>query len=205
MIDDDGSRTAVTWDRFEAFHATVRTQRRRTRLAATGLPGPSRRGSRMSTLTARRVYLHVQRARARPDGSSSNGGLIKTRASDALIAAGRERSRIITRVGRDHTPGTASSGSLFGKALDAAKSALDPAGIMNPGVPRARSAPSRARAAYASTLSRFRPWTPTASQPRLGSPSHGSGQAIAGELRSAPGRGGPLRLDPTLVASRRRP
>ena len=59
---------------------------------------------------------------------------IKTRASDALIAAGGTITHHHA-VGRDHMPWyRAQRPALFGKALAAAKSALDPAGIMNPGV-----------------------------------------------------------------------
>ena len=59
---------------------------------------------------------------------------IKTRASDALIAAGGTITHHHA-VGRDHMPWyRAQRPALFGKALDAAKGALDPAGILNPGV-----------------------------------------------------------------------
>ena len=59
---------------------------------------------------------------------------IKTRASDALIAAGGTITHHHA-VGRDHMPWyRAQRPDLFGKAFAAAKSALDPAGIMNPGV-----------------------------------------------------------------------
>ena len=60
--------------------------------------------------------------------------MIKTRASDALIAAGGTITHHHA-VGRDHMPWyRAQRPDLFGKAFAAAKSALDPAGIMNPGV-----------------------------------------------------------------------
>ena len=59
---------------------------------------------------------------------------IKARASDALIAAGGTITHHHA-VGRDHMPWyRAQRPALFGKALAAAKSVLDPAGIMNPGV-----------------------------------------------------------------------
>ena len=59
---------------------------------------------------------------------------IKTRASDALIAAGGTITHHHA-VGRDHMPWYREQRpALFGKALAAAKCALDPAGIMNPGV-----------------------------------------------------------------------
>ena len=60
--------------------------------------------------------------------------LIKTRASDALIAAGGTITHHHA-VGRDHMPWyRAQRPDLFGKAFEATKRALDPAGIMNPGV-----------------------------------------------------------------------
>jgi alkyldihydroxyacetonephosphate synthase len=60
--------------------------------------------------------------------------LIKARASDALIAAGGTITHHHA-VGRDHMPRyRAQRPDLFGKAFEAAKTALDPAGIMNPGV-----------------------------------------------------------------------
>ena len=60
--------------------------------------------------------------------------MIKTRASDALIAAGGTITHHHA-VGRAHMPWyRAQRPALFGRALAAAKSALDPAGIMNPGV-----------------------------------------------------------------------
>ena len=59
---------------------------------------------------------------------------IKTRASDALIAAGGTITHHHA-VGRDHMPWYREQRpALFGGALDAAKRALDPAGILNPGV-----------------------------------------------------------------------
>ena len=59
---------------------------------------------------------------------------IKTRASDALIAAGGTITHHHA-VGRDHMPWYREQRPpLFGAALAAAKRALDPAGVMNPGV-----------------------------------------------------------------------
>jgi alkyldihydroxyacetonephosphate synthase len=59
---------------------------------------------------------------------------IKTRASDALLAAGGTITHHHA-VGRDHMPWYREQRpALFGRALDAAKSVLDPARILNPGV-----------------------------------------------------------------------
>ena len=132
-IINDTFETAITWDRFEAFHATVRKATEDALVAATGRKG---------TVSTR--FTHVY-----PDGPAvyytfsvlgRTGRLIeqwreiKTRASDALIAAGGTITHHHA-VGRDHMPWyRAQRPALFGKAFAAAKSALDPAGIMNPGV-----------------------------------------------------------------------
>ena len=59
---------------------------------------------------------------------------VKTRASDALIAAGGTITHHHA-VGRDHMPWyRVQRPPLFGEALAAVKRTLDPAGIMNPGV-----------------------------------------------------------------------
>ncbi len=130
---NDTFETAITWERFEAFHAAVRTATEQALSDATGHKG---------TVSTR--FTHVY-----PDGPAvyytfnvegAPGRLIeqwreiKTRASDALIAAGGTITHHHA-VGRDHMPWyRAQRPDLFGKAFAAAKSALDPAGIMNPGV-----------------------------------------------------------------------
>jgi alkyldihydroxyacetonephosphate synthase len=61
-------------------------------------------------------------------------GQIKTRASHARIAAGGAITHHHA-VGRDHMLWRrAQRPALFGRAFAAAKTALDPAGIMNPGM-----------------------------------------------------------------------
>ena len=132
---NDTFESAITWDRFEAFHtkpcaaATEEalkeaTGRHRHRLD----PVHPRLSGRAGAL------LHLQRHAATPAASSSSGGTIKTRASDALIAAGGTITHHHA-VGRDHMPWYREQRpALFGKALAAAKAALDPAGILNPGV-----------------------------------------------------------------------
>src|SRR5580704_2221534 len=130
---NDTFETAITWDRFEPFHETVRKATEDALVEATGRKG---------TVSTR--FTHVY-----PDGPAvyytfnvrGDAGrlieqwrLIKTRASDALIAAGGTITHHHA-VGRDHMPWyRAQRPDLFGKAFAAAKSALDPAGIMNPGV-----------------------------------------------------------------------
>ena len=132
-IINDTFETAITWNKFEAFHASVRKATEDALIEATGRKG---------TVSTR--FTHVY-----PDGPAvyytfsalgRTGRLIeqwreiKTRASDALIAAGGTITHHHA-VGRDHMPWyRAQRPALFGKAFAAAKSALDPAGIMNPGV-----------------------------------------------------------------------
>ncbi|MGH7159796.1 MAG: FAD-binding oxidoreductase, partial [Acetobacteraceae bacterium] len=132
-IISDTFETAVTWDRFEALHTTVT----RATLAAirdvTGRPGQ---------ITCRITHAY-------PDGPAPyfsfhalgrHGELIaqcqaiKNAASDALIAAGGTITHHHA-VGRDHRPWyDKERPELFAAALRAAKSALDPGFLFNPGV-----------------------------------------------------------------------
>jgi alkyldihydroxyacetonephosphate synthase len=130
---NDTFETAITWDRFEPFHEAVRKAAEDSLVEATGRKG---------TVSMR--FTHVY-----PDGPAvyytfnvlgDAGRLIeqwrhiKTRASNALIAAGGTITHHHA-VGRDHMPWyRVQRPDLFGKAFAAAKRALDPAGIMNPGV-----------------------------------------------------------------------
>ena len=125
----DTFESAVTWDKFEDFHIAVSAATEDKE--ATAGPGPSR------------PFTHVY-----PDGPAPYYILrmrhtwplieqwrhIKVRASDALLAAGGTITHHHA-VGRDHMPWYREQRPvLFGKALEAAKSVLDPAGILNPGV-----------------------------------------------------------------------
>jgi alkyldihydroxyacetonephosphate synthase len=130
---NDTFETAITWERFEPFHEALRKATEEALKEATGRKG---------TVSTR--FTHVY-----PDGPavyytfSVRGDStrlieqwrhVKTRASDALIAAGGTITHHHA-VGRDHMPWyRAQRPDLFGKAFAAAKRALDPAGIMNPGV-----------------------------------------------------------------------
>jgi alkyldihydroxyacetonephosphate synthase len=130
---NDTFESAITWDRFEAFHDAVRRATAEAMKEATGNAG---------TVSTR--FTHVY-----PDGPavyytfSVRGDRrrlieqwrhVKTRASDALIEAGGTITHHHA-VGRDHMPWYREQRpALFGAALAAAKRALDPAGVMNPGV-----------------------------------------------------------------------
>ena len=129
----DTFETAITWDRFEDFHDKVKTATEAAIRDATG-----RRGQ----VTCR--FTHVY-----PDGPAPyftfhalgrHGDLltqwraIKNAASDALIAAGGTITHHHA-VGRDHRPWyDKERPDLFAAALRAAKCALDPHGLLNPGV-----------------------------------------------------------------------
>ena len=132
-IINDTFETAITWDRFEAFHETVRKATEDALVEATGRKG---------TVSTRFTHVYPDgpavyytfNVRGDPGRLIEQWRHIKTRASDALIAAGGTITHHHA-VGRDHMPWyRAQRPDLFGKAFAAAKSALDPAGIMNPGV-----------------------------------------------------------------------
>ena len=130
---NDTFETAITWDKFEAFHAAVRKATLEALKEATGRNG---------TVSTRFTHVYPDgpavyytfNVRGEPGRLIEQWRHIKTRASDALIAAGGTITHHHA-VGRDHMPWyRAQRPALFGRALAAAKSALDPAGIMNPGV-----------------------------------------------------------------------
>ncbi len=130
---NDTFESAVTWDRFEAFHEAVRGATAAAILEATGRPG---------TVSTRFTHVYPDgpapyytfNAQGTPGRLLEQWRHIKTRASDALIAAGGTITHHHA-VGRDHMPWYRQQRpALFGAALAAAKGALDPAGILNPGV-----------------------------------------------------------------------
>jgi alkyldihydroxyacetonephosphate synthase len=124
--------TACTWDRFDGLHAAITEAAREAiaRVCGTGV------------LTCR--FTHVY-----PDGPAPYYGIyaggrwgsldtqwdeIKAAVSDAIITAGGTITHHHA-VGRDHRPWyDRQRPDPFAVALRAAKSALDPAGILNPGV-----------------------------------------------------------------------
>lgn len=129
----DTFETSITWERLADFHATVKGATERAIRAATGRPGH---------VTCRFTHIY-------PDGAAPYFTLhasptpgrelvewraIKAAASDALIAAGGTITHHHA-VGRDHMPWYLKQRpALFGDAFAAAKRAVDPKGILNPGV-----------------------------------------------------------------------
>jgi alkyldihydroxyacetonephosphate synthase len=128
----DTFETAITWDRFEDFHQKIKMATEEAIRDATGRPGQ---------VTCR--FTHVY-----PDGPAPyftfhalgrHGDLltqwrtIKSAASEALIAAGGTITHHHA-VGRDHRPWyDRERPALFAASLRAAKHALDPQGVLNPG------------------------------------------------------------------------
>jgi alkyldihydroxyacetonephosphate synthase len=129
----DTFETAITWDRFEGFHSAVRAATKEALREATGHAG---------TVSTRFTHVYPDgpavyytfNVRGTPGRLIDEWRHIKARASDALMAAGGTITHHHA-VGRAHMEWYREQRpSLFGKALEAAKRALDPAGIMNPGV-----------------------------------------------------------------------
>jgi alkyldihydroxyacetonephosphate synthase len=129
----DTFETAITWDRFEAFHDQVMSATRSAIREATGREG---------VVTCRFTHVYPDgpapyftfHALGRPDALLEPWRHVKQRASDALIAGGGTITHHHA-VGRDHMPWyRRQRPALFGDALAAAKQSLDPAGVLNPGV-----------------------------------------------------------------------
>ena len=127
----DTFETAITWDRFEEFHATViETARRRSPRPAARRRRPGRAGHRAasptSTPTARRPTSRSSRRRGAAARSSS-GTRSRRRSRRRVIAAGGTITHHHA-VGRDHRPWyDRQRPEPFAEALRAAKRAVDPA------------------------------------------------------------------------------
>jgi alkyldihydroxyacetonephosphate synthase len=121
--------TAITWDRFAEFHALVTETARK----AVGEP---------SKVTCRFTHVYPDGpapyftilAPARRGSEVEQWDEIKAAVSEALIEAGGTITHHHA-VGRDHRPWyDRQRPEPFADALRAAKRALDPAGVLNPGV-----------------------------------------------------------------------
>jgi alkyldihydroxyacetonephosphate synthase len=125
--------TAITWDRFAAFHERVSAATEQAAREACG------EGAKVfCRLThvypdGAAPYFTVL-ARARRGEEVEQWAAIKQAASDAILAAGGTITHHHA-VGRDHRPWyDRQRPEPFAAALRGAKLALDPAAIMNPGV-----------------------------------------------------------------------
>jgi alkyldihydroxyacetonephosphate synthase len=121
--------TSITWERFDDFYATVMESARK----AVGEP---------SKVTCRFTHVYPNGpapyftilAPARRGSEVEQWDEIKAAVSDALIDAGGTITHHHA-VGRDHRPWyDRQRPEPFAEALRAAKRALDPAGVLNPGV-----------------------------------------------------------------------
>jgi alkyldihydroxyacetonephosphate synthase len=129
--------TACTWDRFSELHAAVVAAATRVLREVCGI----------GVVTCR--FTHVY-----PDGPAPYYGIyapgrcgsltsqwdeIKAAVSEALVSAGGTITHHHA-VGRDHMPWYARQRpNVFAAALSGAKAALDPQGLLNPGVLTTRS------------------------------------------------------------------
>jgi alkyldihydroxyacetonephosphate synthase len=128
----DTFETAITWDRFESLHARV------TEAVTAALREVCGGGS----LTCRFTHVYPDGpapyytflAPGRPDALIEQWQAVKEAASEAVLAAGGTITHHHA-VGRDHRLWyDRERPEPFAAALAAAKRALDPAGILNPGV-----------------------------------------------------------------------
>jgi len=124
--------TAITWDAFPAFHDAV--------LGAAGDAARSACGRALVTCRFAFAYpdgpapYYSVLAPARRGAEEEQWDAIKRAASDAVLAAGGTITHHHA-VGRDHRPWyDRQRPEPFAAALRAAKAAVDPRGILNPGV-----------------------------------------------------------------------
>ena len=128
--------TAITWDRFGSFHDEVRAATEDAlRAHAPDANAPGFVTARFTHVypDGPAVYFTVL-APARRGEEVEQWGAVKQTVSDAVISNGGTITHHHA-VGRDHRPWyDAQRPEVFAAALRAAKAAVDPAGIMNPGV-----------------------------------------------------------------------
>jgi len=124
--------TAITWERFESFHNSV--------LEATTAAVQDVCGAGLVTCRFTHVYpdgpapYYTILAPARRGAELEQWAEIKRAASDAVITSGGTITHHHA-VGRDHRPWyDRQRPDPFAAALRAAKAAVDPAGVLNPGV-----------------------------------------------------------------------
>jgi len=128
----DTFETAITWDRFDGFVAAVREA---AEMAVREVCGDGRVTCRLTHAYADGAapYFTVY-APARRGSEVEQWDAVKATASETLIAAGGTITHHHA-VGRDHRPWyDQQRPDPFAGALRAAKRAVDPAGILNPGV-----------------------------------------------------------------------
>lgn len=132
--------TAITWERFPALHDQVIAAACEAVEQTTDAKCGSQRGQARVTCRFTHVYpdgpalYYTVLAPARRGQEVEQWEVIKAAVSQALICHGASITHHHA-VGRDHRPWyDRQRPDLFAAALRGAKAALDPAGIMNPGV-----------------------------------------------------------------------
>ncbi|MBI1212021.1 MAG: FAD-binding protein [Alphaproteobacteria bacterium] len=129
----DTFETAITWDKFEGFHTTITSRMQDVLKRVTGKPG---------SVTCRFTHVYPDgpapyftfQALGRFEALIDQWRTIKEAANDLVISAGGTITHHHA-VGRDHRSGyVRECPQLFADALRAAKSRLDPQGLLNPGV-----------------------------------------------------------------------
>ena len=129
----DTFETAVTWDRFPVFHAEVKRRMHDVLLRVTGKPGHVTCRFTHAYPDGPAPYYSFQ-AMGKPDALMEQWRAIKAVANDVVVTAGGTITHHHA-VGRDHRSGYAREcPPLFAEALRAAKKAIDPMGVLNPGV-----------------------------------------------------------------------
>jgi alkyldihydroxyacetonephosphate synthase len=124
--------TAVTWDRFEAFHADVLDRARAAVREVCGAGSVTCRFTHVYPDGPAPYYTIL--APARVGAELEQWAQIKRAAADAVIAGGGTITHHHA-VGRDHRPWyDRQRPEPFAAALRGAKAAIDPAGALNPGV-----------------------------------------------------------------------
>ncbi|HMO54607.1 MAG TPA: FAD-linked oxidase C-terminal domain-containing protein, partial [Tepidiformaceae bacterium] len=128
----DTFETSIPWDRWPEFDRTVREKVTRALQDVCG----------GGTLTCRFTHVYTDgpapyysfQSMGRPGAELEMWGALKKAASDAVIAGGGTITHHHA-VGRDHMPWYREQRPpLFADALRAAKAALDPNGVLNPGI-----------------------------------------------------------------------
>ncbi len=124
--------TAITWDRFEEFHAAVMAATTDAVKRVCGTGSVACRFTHVYPDGPAPYYSVI--APGRPGSQLAQWAEIKAAASETLLRHGGTITHHHA-VGRDHRPWyDRERPDLFARTLAAAKRALDPAGVLNPGV-----------------------------------------------------------------------
>jgi alkyldihydroxyacetonephosphate synthase len=128
----DTFETACTWNRFADLYASVTTTMEKALNEVCGGGWTTCRFTHVYPDGPAPYFTFI--GPGRPDSLLSQWAELKAAASDAVLAAGGTITHHHA-VGRDHRPWyDRQRPAPFADALRAAKRALDPAGILNPGV-----------------------------------------------------------------------